>query len=86
MHAQKINCMTVGDGCRPVITLDGDLYHRAVRLKDYKLQWCIRLGSLHTTIAALKCLGKYVEGSAIDIAWQESDLYGPATVRHILDG
>ena len=78
--------MTVGEGCRPVITLDGDLYDRAVRLKDYKSQWCIRLGRLHTTMAALKCLGKYVEGSGIDIAWQESDLYGPATVRQILDG
>lgn len=85
-QAQQINCMTVGEGCRPVITLDGDLYHRAVRIKDYKSQWCIRLGSLHTTMAALKCLGKYVEGSGIDIAWQESDLYGPATVRQILDG
>ena len=86
MQAQQINCMAVGDGCRPVITLDGDLYHRAVRLKDYKSQWCIRLGCLHIVIAALKCLGKYVEGSGIDIAWQESGLYGPATVRQILDG
>ena len=86
MQAQKINCMTMGDDCRPVITLDGDLYNRAVRLKNYKSQWCIRLGSLHTTMAALKCLGRYVEGSGIDIAWQESDIYGPATVRQILDG
>ena len=86
MQEQKINCMTVGDGCRPVIALDGDLYDHAVRLKDYKSQWCTRLGSLHTTMAAPKYLGKYVEGSGIGIAWQESNLYGPGTVRQILVG
>lgn len=35
-QAQKINFMTVGDGCRPIITLDGDLYNRAVKVNDYK--------------------------------------------------
>ncbi len=85
-HAQKINCITAGEGCRPIITLDGDLYDRAVKLKDYKEHWCIRLGALHMTMAALKCLGKYVEGSGIDMAWEASGLYGSATVRQILDG
>ena len=85
-QAQRINCLTVGEGVRPVITLDGDLYDRAVKLKDYKSDWCIRLGALHITMAALKCLGKYIEGSGLELAWEESSLYGSATVRQILDG
>lgn len=85
-QAQEINCVTVGEGCRPIITLDGDLYDRAVKLKDYKKTWCIRLGGLHITIAALKCLGKYVEGSGLDLAWEASGVYGPATIRQILEG
>jgi len=80
-HAQKLNCITVGEGQRPIITLDGDLYDRAVKLKDYKENWCIRLGGLHITMAALKCLGKYIEGSGIDLAWEEAGIYGSAPVR-----
>ena len=86
MQAQKINCVTAGEGCRPIITLDGDLYDRAVKLKDYKRHWCIRLGALRVIMAALKCLGRYVEGSGLDLAWEESGLYGSATVRQILEG
>ena len=37
-------------------------------------------------MAALKCLGRYVEGSGLDLAWEESGLYGSATVRQILEG
>lgn len=85
-QAQQINTSCVGEGHRPIITLDGDLYDRAVKLKDYKTHWCIRLGALHTTMAALKCLGKYTEGSGLDMAWEAAGIYGSATVRQILDG
>jgi len=85
-HAQKINCITVDEGQRPIITLDGDLYDRTVKLKNYKENWCIRLGGLHITMAALKSLGKYVEGSGIDLAWEEAGICGSATVRQILNG
>lgn len=44
-----MNCMTIRNVCSPVITQDGDMNHGAVRLKDFKSQWCIRLGSLYTT-------------------------------------
>ena len=53
MQAQHINCITVGDGSKPIVTWDGDLYDRAVKLKHYKDNWCIKLGALHITIAAL---------------------------------
>lgn len=50
--------------------MNGDLYDRAVKLKNYKEKWCIKLGALHITMAALKCLGKYIEGRGIDSAWK----------------
>ncbi|KAG1678148.1 hypothetical protein GQR58_013549 [Nymphon striatum] len=86
MQAQNINCITVGEGSRPIVTLDGDLYDRAVKIIDYKEKWCIRLGALHITMAALKCLGKYIESSGLDFSWESSGIYGSATVRQILDG
>lgn len=57
-----------------------------MKLPNYKEEYCIRLGSLHQVIAALKCLGKYIEGSGIDLAWEASGIYGSATVRQILEG
>ena len=68
------------------VTLDGDLYDHAVKLKDYKKIWCIRTGSLHITIAALKCLGKYIEGSGLGLAWEISGENGSATVGQTLEG
>lgn len=82
----NITVLTVGTGTRAIITLDGDLYKNAVKVPNYKEKWIIRLGSLHTIIAALKCLGKYIEGSGMDIAWEMSGLYGPVTVNQIIDG
>ena len=73
-QAQKINCIVVGEEKRTIVTLDGDLYDHAVKLKDYKKIWCIRLGALHITIEALKCLGKFIEGSGL--AWEISGVYG----------
>ncbi|KAG1662607.1 hypothetical protein GQR58_020866 [Nymphon striatum] len=37
-------------------------------------------------MAALKCLGKYIESSGLNFAWESSGIYGSATVRQILDG
>ena len=37
-------------------------------------------------IAALKCLGKYIEGCGLDLLWEISGVYGSATVRQILEG
>ena len=68
------------------MTLDGDLYDRAVKLKDYKDNLCIKLGALHITMVALKCLGKYNEGSCLESAWEIAGVYGSATDRQILDG
>ena len=76
----------VGEEKRTIVTLDGDLYDHAVKLKDYKRSGVSDKGGLHITIAALKCLGKDIEGSGLDLAWEISGVYGSATVRQILEG
>lgn len=85
-RAMNITVITIGPGIRTCITLDGDLYKNAVKIPNYKDKWIIRLGSLHTIIAALKCLGKYIEGSGIDTAWEMCGIYGSVTVNQILEG
>ena len=36
-------------------------------------------------MAALRTLGTAIEGSGLDDCWIESDMYGPSTVRQILE-
>ena len=72
-----------------MITLDLDLYERAVKIRattGNKETWVLRLGELHIMFALLKALGKYIEGSGIDDIWIESGLYGPAVMRQIFSG
>ena len=87
--AQKINACVMGNGRTTVITLDLDLYERAVKIRattGNKEYWVLRLGELHIMFALLKALGKYIEGSGIDDIWIESGLYGPAVTRQIFSG
>ena len=46
----------------------------------------LRPGELHVVMAQLKTIGAYIENSGIDMTWIESDLYGPCTVKQILEG
>lgn len=85
-RAMNISVIVVGPEKRTIITFDGDLYNRAVKIPNYKDKWIIRLGSLHVIIALLKCLGKYIEGSGLDSAWELSGMFGSATVKQILEG
>ena len=84
--AQKINACVMGNGRTTVITLDLDLYERAVKIRattGNKETWVLRLGELHIMFALLKALGKYIEVSGIDDIWIESGLYGPAVTRQL---
>ena len=49
-------------------------------------KWILRPGELHTVIAQLRTIGSYIESSGLDDVWTESDSYGPATVKQILEG
>ena len=46
----------------------------------------LRPGELHITMAMIKTIGAFIENSGLDMAWIESDLYGPCTVKQILEG
>ena len=37
-------------------------------------------------MAQLRTIGLYIESSGLDDVWTESDIYGPATVKQILEG
>ena len=88
-QAQHISCHTTGVNSKAVVTLDMQLYEKAKKLQlhreDCKDKWVLRVGELHTVMAALRTIGTAIEGSGLDDCWVESDLYGPATVRQILE-
>lgn len=37
-------------------------------------------------MAQLRTIGRFIEGSGLDMCWIESDLYGPSTVKQIIEG
>jgi hypothetical protein len=37
-------------------------------------------------MAQLRTIGRYIDSSGVDMCWVESDIYGPSTVKQILDG
>jgi len=88
--AQNINTQVVGPDKKTIITLDMDLYARALKLQtlkpdDFK-HMVLRVGEVHTVLCALRAIGSSIEGSGIDDTWIEVGLYGPATARQILEG
>ena len=46
----------------------------------------LRPGELHIVMAQLRCIGAYIENTGFELCWTEADIYGPATVKQILDG
>ena len=43
-------------------------------------------GELHIIMAMLRTINQCMHISGIDMCWIESELYGPFTVKQILDG
>ena len=88
-QTQQINCIVMGPDRKTVITLDMALYERAKQLEmsrdDCKGKWVLRLGEMHTVMAALRAAGNTIEDSGLDEAWNEADIYGPTTTRQILE-
>ena len=70
--AQMINVSVVGIHRRTVITLDLDLYERAVKIRGntgHRNSWVLRMGELHIIFSLLRSLGRYIEGSGLDDVW-----------------
>ena len=61
---QGISASVVGPERRTVITLDLDLYSRAIQIQESvrNRNWILRAGELHIAFAALQGLGKTVDG------------------------
>lgn len=89
MQAQDIKTKVIGLERKTVISLDLGLYQPAKKLQCTRqdLQHLIlRPGELHIVMAQLRAIGAFIENSGLDMCWIESDLYGPATVKQILEG
>lgn len=88
-QAQAINVKVVGQQRKTVISLDMGLYIPAKKLqmaREDLSNIILRPGELHIVMAQLKTIGAFIENSGIDMAWVESDIYGPSTVKQILEG
>ena len=48
-------------------------------------KWVLRLGEMHTVMAALWAARSAIEDSGLDEAWSEADIYGPTTTRQMLE-
>lgn len=89
MHAQAINVKVMGPGHKTIISLDLGLYQPAKKLQVARndlVHIILCPGELHIVMAQLRSIGSFIEGSGIDLCWIESDLYGPTTVKQILEG
>lgn len=89
MQAQGITAHVMGPGRKTVISLDLGLYQPAKKLQMARNDLnhlILRPGELHIVMAQLRTLGSFIENSGVDLCWSESDLYGPTTVKQILEG
>lgn len=86
----RLNRLVSGNGRKLVVTFDMDLYKRVLKLEyldsRFKDQFVVCPGAFHTSLCALRCLGKAIEGSGIDEAWVEAGLYSSVTVNQIING
>ena len=85
-QAQAINVKVVGANRKTVVSLDMGLYLPAKKLqmaRDDLKHIILRPGELHILMAQLRTIGAFIENIGIDMAWIESDLYGPNTVKQI---
>ena len=89
MQAQGITVNMVGSHYKTIISLDMGLYKPAKQLQISSKDMdhiILRPGELHIVIAQLRCIEAYIENTGFELCWTEADMYGPATVKQILDG
>ena len=86
-QAQGITVKVVGANRKTIVSLDMGLYLPAKKLQmacDDLKHIILCPGELHILMAQLRTIGAFIENSGIDMAWIESDLYGPNTVKQFL--
>ena len=90
MQAQNITTIKiVGPTRKTVISLDMGLYQPAKKLQmafqDLK-HIILCPGERQIVMAQLQTISAFMEDSGLDLCWIESELYGPATVKQIING
>ena len=83
-----ISAVVGGPERRTVITLDLDLYERAIKIQQStgNSNWVLSAGEWHTRMAALHALAKYTESSGPDtVVAIETSICSPA-IRAIYTG
>ena len=90
MRAQNITTIKiVGLTRKTVISLDMGLYQPAKKLQmafqDLK-HIILCPGERQIVMAQLQTIGAFIENSGLDLCWIELELYGPATVKQIING
>ena len=72
-----------------LVTMDMHLYKKALKLEYsnemYSKKWMLSPGGFHIAICTLRCLGRTIEHSGIDEAWNRS-LYSSTTVTQVING
>ena len=86
-EVQKIND-ALSPGTKTIVTFDLQLYSKALQLQLNSQidNFVIRLGELHVVFTVFKMLGKLINGSGLDKAFEEALIYGSTTVEQIKDG
>ena len=80
----KLNKITCPDDRSPVmLTLDMDLYKRALKLEYISDKY---QDAFHTSLCEIRFLGKTIEHSGLDESWVISGMYSQVTVNQIVNG
>ena len=76
-QAQAISAFVVGPERKTIITLDLDLYERALKLQSStrNTNWILRVDELHACFASLHAIAKYLEGSGLESISVEAGIY-----------
>ena len=86
--AQNLNA-TVSSAEKTIVSLDLQHYSKCIQLQsnlEISEQFIFRMGELQIVFAALKTLGKIIDGSGLDQSFIEARNYGPNTVEQIKNG
>jgi len=85
---QGISATVVGPQRKTLITLDLDLYARALKIQQSvgNNNWVLRAGVLHIAFPALHAFGKTIDGSELETCAIESGAYTSAALRGIFSG
>ena len=72
--SDKLN-KELSNGSKIVISFDLQLYAKAIHLQvkpDIRDNYIFRIGELHVAFTSLKALGKLIDGSGLDQAFEEA--------------